>query len=59
MLQQPASYTGQRESMYHLRLREGIMTSRAHRPYSGLPTPTKLFDGFFEAGASRLREPYE
>lgn len=38
MLRQPSSYTGQRESMYHLRKRERIMTSQAERPYQG-PSP--------------------
>ena len=32
MVRQPVDYTGRRESMYHLREREGIMASRAARP---------------------------
>ena len=58
MLRQPLAYTGQRESMYHLRQREGIMASRATRPYSGPPTRTEMFTGRYEADASPLREPY-
>jgi NAD(P)-dependent dehydrogenase (short-subunit alcohol dehydrogenase family) len=59
MLSQPLAYTGQRESMYHLRAREGIMPSRAKRPYRGTATRTELFNGLFEAGKSNLREPYD
>ena len=40
MLQQPASYTGQLESMYALRQREGIMATRAPVPHTGPPPPT-------------------
>jgi NAD(P)-dependent dehydrogenase (short-subunit alcohol dehydrogenase family) len=58
MLRQPPSYTGRRESMYHLRLREGIMASRAVRPYSSPPPRTELFEGLFESRRSILREPY-
>jgi NAD(P)-dependent dehydrogenase (short-subunit alcohol dehydrogenase family) len=47
MLQQPLEYTGRRESMYHLREREGIMSSRASRPNIGPPPPTALFEGLW------------
>jgi len=59
MLGQPPEYTGHRESMYHLRAREGIMKSRAVRRDDAGPTPTELYDGFYEAGASHLAEPYD
>ena len=59
MLSQPLDYTGRRESMYHLREREGIMASRASRPREGGPTPTELFSGLFEAGPSSYAEPYD
>jgi NAD(P)-dependent dehydrogenase (short-subunit alcohol dehydrogenase family) len=58
MLRQPPEYTGRRESMYHLREREGIMASRAARPEEHVATPTELFDGLYEAGPSNLAEPY-
>jgi NAD(P)-dependent dehydrogenase (short-subunit alcohol dehydrogenase family) len=35
MLRQPADYTGRVESMAGLRDREGIMASRAERPFTG------------------------
>jgi NAD(P)-dependent dehydrogenase (short-subunit alcohol dehydrogenase family) len=47
MLEQPASYTGRRESMYHLREREGIMKSRADVPYEGSVPRTELYDGLW------------
>jgi citronellol/citronellal dehydrogenase len=47
MLRQPRSYTGRRESMYHLRRREGIMPSRASRPHVGQEPPTELFQGLW------------
>jgi citronellol/citronellal dehydrogenase len=59
MLRQPLDYTGQRESMYHLREREGIMQSRGIRPFSGPPTRTELFTGLYEAAPSKYREPYD
>jgi NAD(P)-dependent dehydrogenase (short-subunit alcohol dehydrogenase family) len=37
MLRQPPDYTGRLESMYELRRREGIMASRAARPFAGVP----------------------
>jgi NAD(P)-dependent dehydrogenase (short-subunit alcohol dehydrogenase family) len=37
MLRQPPAYTGRLESMYELRRREGIMASRAARPFTGVP----------------------
>lgn len=50
MLQQPPSYTGRLESMYQLRQREGIMASKAARPFDGPPPPTELFQGLAPAG---------
>ena len=57
MLRQPPSYTGRRESMHHLREREGIMASRAERQRSGPVPPTEVFDGLWEQSASVMREP--
>jgi hypothetical protein len=45
MLRQPSTYTGRRESMYHLRQREQIMASEAVRPYSGQPPRLDLVNG--------------
>lgn len=44
VLEQPPAFSGRRLSMHRLREREGIMRSRAARPYTGVP-PTELFDG--------------
>ena len=46
MIAQPASYTGRRESMAHLALRENIMPTVAARR-EPLP-PTELFDGLLD-----------
>jgi NAD(P)-dependent dehydrogenase (short-subunit alcohol dehydrogenase family) len=46
MLRQPLGYTGRRESMFHLREREGIMESRAKRRYEKRPR-TELFEGLW------------
>jgi citronellol/citronellal dehydrogenase len=45
MLRQDLDYSGRRESMYHLRHREGIMASQVPNPYSGEPTPQELYSG--------------
>ena len=58
MLSQPHTYTGRRESMYHLRKREHIMASRALVPWDGEPPPTELFDGLAEVADAGFREPY-
>jgi NAD(P)-dependent dehydrogenase (short-subunit alcohol dehydrogenase family) len=61
MLRQPASYTGQRESMNELRHREHIMASQVAEPWEG-PTVTDLVRGisdfFGTGGASGFEEPY-
>jgi NAD(P)-dependent dehydrogenase (short-subunit alcohol dehydrogenase family) len=59
MIRQPLDYTGRRESMYHLREREGIMASGAVRPRRGGPTRTELFSGLYESGPSIYAEPYD
>jgi NAD(P)-dependent dehydrogenase (short-subunit alcohol dehydrogenase family) len=59
MLRQPASYSGRRESMYALRQREQIMTSRASRPREGPAPSRELFDGLAEGRDTIFREPYE
>jgi citronellol/citronellal dehydrogenase len=50
MLRQPMPYTGRRESMYALAVREGIMPTVAARDVRGTPPRTELPD------ALRLRE---
>jgi len=57
MLRQPLGYTGQRESMFALREREGIMASRADRPHTDRP-PTELFSGRADLGREVFVEPY-
>jgi NAD(P)-dependent dehydrogenase (short-subunit alcohol dehydrogenase family) len=56
MVEQPVSYSGRRESMHHLAVREGIMASVAARP--GPLPPTDLFDGLFEDGDTVFEEPH-
>jgi len=57
MLRQPLSYSGHRESMYHLARREGIMREIPVRTPDREP-PTQLFDGLFDPRPSILAEPY-
>ena len=59
MLQQPASYSGRRESMVGLRQREGIMASRAEVPIGHGPPTTELFDGLAADAATAFAEPYD
>jgi NAD(P)-dependent dehydrogenase (short-subunit alcohol dehydrogenase family) len=58
MLRQPPGYSGRRESMYALRVREGIMPSRAAHPYAGPPPPEEFFNGLAPVGETTFREPY-
>jgi NAD(P)-dependent dehydrogenase (short-subunit alcohol dehydrogenase family) len=58
MLRQPPSYSGHRESMYALRHREGIMASKADRPYEGGAPTQELFNGLAPLGESNFVEPY-
>jgi citronellol/citronellal dehydrogenase len=58
MVRQPTAYSGRRESMFELREREGIMASRASRPYTARP-PTDLWNGLAAPMALTFREPYE
>jgi NAD(P)-dependent dehydrogenase (short-subunit alcohol dehydrogenase family) len=51
LLRRPAAYTGRRESMALLRVREGIMASRARRPGGPVHPPTELFDGLYTAAS--------
>ena len=57
MVRQPASYSGRRESMFALRHREGIMTSRVSRPATEAP-PVELHDGLVAVTESAFVEPY-
>jgi NAD(P)-dependent dehydrogenase (short-subunit alcohol dehydrogenase family) len=59
MLRQPVTYSGHRESMHALRLRENIMASRAARPRTAPAPSRELFDGLAEATDTIFREPYE
>jgi NAD(P)-dependent dehydrogenase (short-subunit alcohol dehydrogenase family) len=59
MLQQPASYSGRRESMVGLRQREGIMATRAEAPVDHGPPTTELFDGLAPDAESTFAEPYD
>ena len=56
MVGQPVTYSGRRESMHHLALREGIMASVAARP--GPLPPTDLFDGLYEDAETFFEEPH-
>lgn len=59
MIKQPLPYTGRRESMYHLRAREGIMQSRADGPGSGNVPPTEFYDGLYGRDTESIfHEPY-
>jgi NAD(P)-dependent dehydrogenase (short-subunit alcohol dehydrogenase family) len=57
MLQQPATYSGRRESMLGLRQREGIMASQAEAPTDGEPV-TQLYDGLAADAETMFTEPY-
>jgi NAD(P)-dependent dehydrogenase (short-subunit alcohol dehydrogenase family) len=57
VLRQPVTFSGQLLSMYALRQREGIMASRAKRPFTGIP-PQALHSGLVEATETVYREPY-
>jgi NAD(P)-dependent dehydrogenase (short-subunit alcohol dehydrogenase family) len=58
VLRQPATFSGRRLSMYALRGREGIMRSRAAKPYSGAVPPENLWDGLADDAESPFVEPY-
>jgi NAD(P)-dependent dehydrogenase (short-subunit alcohol dehydrogenase family) len=58
MLRRPFPYSGMRESMYGLRVRESIMASKAQMPYNGPPPLTELSNGLAADDPSYYREPY-
>ena len=58
MLRQPASYSGERESMNELRHREHIMASQVPEPFEG-STATDLVRGLVASRDSGFEEPYE
>ena len=58
MLTQPPEYSGRRESMYALRNRQGIMASRASRPYEGQAPTEELFNGLAPLTPTSFAEPY-
>ena len=49
LVRRAVTHSGRLESMYHVRQREGIMASRAPRPFTGSP-PTAMFEGIYGAG---------
>jgi NAD(P)-dependent dehydrogenase (short-subunit alcohol dehydrogenase family) len=59
MLRQPASYSGQLESMVGLRQREGIMASQAEVQMEHGPPVTTLFTGVAPDTESTFAEPYD
>jgi NAD(P)-dependent dehydrogenase (short-subunit alcohol dehydrogenase family) len=57
VLERPYTFSGRRLSMQRLRETEGIMRSRAARPYVGRP-PENLHDGLVEELEDPFVEPY-
>ena len=57
MCRQPSGYSGRRESMFALRHREGIMTSKVPVPQSLVP-PVELYEGVASVGGTHFQEPY-
>jgi citronellol/citronellal dehydrogenase len=55
MLQQPVTYSGNLESMYHLREREHIMTSQAPGGPVVKPTAERMASGLWPPGESAFR----
>jgi NAD(P)-dependent dehydrogenase (short-subunit alcohol dehydrogenase family) len=58
ILQQPATFSGRRLSMYRMRHEFGIMRSRAARPFAGPLPPENLFDGLANESDNPFAEPY-
>jgi NAD(P)-dependent dehydrogenase (short-subunit alcohol dehydrogenase family) len=57
VLRQPTTFSGELLSMHALRQREGIMASRAKRPFTGV-SPQTLHSGLVDLGETVYREPY-
>ncbi len=57
MVRQPLSYSGRRESMFDLRRREGIMSSRVAHPMTVAP-PLEMTNGLVAATSTTFVEPY-
>jgi NAD(P)-dependent dehydrogenase (short-subunit alcohol dehydrogenase family) len=57
MVRQPPGYSGRRESMYGLRHREGIMSSRIGAPATVAP-PVELLNGLVTVADAGFEEPY-
>jgi NAD(P)-dependent dehydrogenase (short-subunit alcohol dehydrogenase family) len=57
VLRQPYGFSGRRLSMHRLRQTEGIMRSRAAKPYTGMP-PENLHDGLAAEQGDPFVEPY-
>jgi NAD(P)-dependent dehydrogenase (short-subunit alcohol dehydrogenase family) len=57
VLRQPPAFSGRRLGMHRLREREGIMRSRAAKPYAGVP-PENLLDGLVDEADDPFVEPY-
>jgi len=58
LLRKPADFSGHLLSMWSLRETEGIMRSRAARPYAGRKPPQSLHTGPATPTANVWREPY-
>ena len=58
MLDQPSDYSGQRESMWELRRREGIMATRVDSPWMEKPVED-LVRGVLDVETSDFEEPYQ
>ena len=61
MLDQPINYSGQRESMFDLRLREGIMATQVSGPPSTISSrPIQdLIRGVFASGPGGFEDPHQ
>jgi NAD(P)-dependent dehydrogenase (short-subunit alcohol dehydrogenase family) len=57
MIDKPIAYSGQRESMWDLRRREGIMPSRVASPWTEKPAED-LVRGVLDVAANDFEEPY-
>jgi citronellol/citronellal dehydrogenase len=58
LLRKPADFSGHLLSMWQLRQSEGIMRSRARRPYAGAKPPQTLHSGPVPPITNVWREPY-
>jgi NAD(P)-dependent dehydrogenase (short-subunit alcohol dehydrogenase family) len=59
MIRQPLRYSGNREGMYALRLREGIMKPQTTRDYDGPIPLNEMLNGLAPNTPSHYKEPYD